>query len=360
MDAIVGNKMGAPNTFMNPMNRNFLDVLEQPVIIQLTPNLFAIVFSLIKLVAARYIIRQGFKQGAIPEHGHIFESTSGTMGLGLAYACSEHRLSLTLVSDPVLDDTLRYRLETLGVRIVIVDTPLENGGMQGARLKKLEELIAETPGAYWTRQYDNPVAVDAYSRVGPTISKAIKKLDILVGSIATGSSATGLTRALRRNEHPCRLIAVDTHCSVLFGQPDGKRILRGLGNSIIPRNLDYSLVDECHWVSAGEAFQMTNHLFRSYLLDVGPTSGATYMVAKWKAAKQPDKNVAFLCADTGERYRQTIYNPQWLRSNHFLDNQLPSQPRLVEHPKDAGKSWTCMEWAGRSIESIRSTPGFSS
>jgi cysteine synthase A len=256
------------------------------------------------------------------------------------------------VGDPIIDEGLRLKLEALDAQVVIVDTPLENGGIQGARLKKLEELISRTHGAFWTRQYHNPAAADAYSIVAPTISNAVAKIDILVASVATGGSATGLTRALRRAGHPVRLIAIDTHRSILFGEPDGKRLLRGLGNSIIPGILDYSLVDECHWISAAEAFHMTNHLFRTHLLDIGPTSGATYMVAKWQAEQYPDKNVVFVCADSGERYRCTVYNPQWLASHNVLTQRIPQHPQLMALPGETTDTWSYMHWAGSSLKDV--------
>lgn len=329
-----------------------LDEAELPAIVRVSDNLFAAVFVLLKLTLARHLIRQAKERGLLVAGGHIIESTSGTMGLGLAYACREFACRLTVVGDPVIDEGLRLKLEALGAHVNIVETPLPEGGMQGARLQKLHELLAQTPGAFWTQQYDNPDAPHAYYRAAQRIAGSVGPVDFLVAPVASGSSSAGLTRGLQAAGHAARLIAVDTHHSVLFGHTDGKRLLRGLGNSIHPKNMDYSLTEQCHWVSAAEAFKATRELFSAHLLDAGPTSGATYMVARWIARRYPRKKVVFVCADTGERYRLTVYNPRWLASNNVLIDRTPRRPRLVTRPADAGEGWSYMEWAGRPLSDV--------
>ena len=331
-----------------------LNEMEMPSILRVDHNLYAATFVLMKLIVARCILRRAEQEGLLRRGGHVFESTSGTMGLGLAYACRESGYRLTLISDPVIDEGLRLKLEALGAKVVIVDTPLANGGFQGARLKMLKKLRSQVPQSYWTRQYDNVHAVLAYYSAAKRIADSVGCVNFLVASVATGGSATGLIRGLREVGQNVRLIAVDTHSSVLFGQPDGTRLLRGLGNSIVPKNLDYSLVKQCHWVSAAEAFQMTAKLFRDHLLDVGPTSGATYLVARWIAEQNPNQNVVFVCADTGERYRETVYNPGWLASNGLL-GPIPHRPRLVKYPDNAGTSWAYMQWNSRQLSDLTTT-----
>jgi cysteine synthase A len=334
------------------MKTRILDSLEQPTVVQLSANLFAAVFVLMKMVAARHVIRTAVDQRLLLPGGHVVESTSGAIGLGLAYACREHGHPLTIVGDSAIDEGLLLQLNSLGARVIVVDKPLSDGGIQGARLQRLEEMMSRVRDAFWPRQYDNPAAVDAYKTVAPTITDAIPSIDVLVAPVGTGGSATGLTRAFRDAGHPARLVAVDTHHSVLFGQADRKRLLRGLGNSIFPSNLDYSIVDECHWISAADAFYMTHSLYRTHLLDAGPTSGASYMVARWQAERHPGKNVVFLCPDSGERYRRTVHNPQWLATNNVWLRRPPQQPRCATHPSAATSRWSYMLWAGRSLDDL--------
>lgn len=331
---------------------SILDVKEQPVIVRLKTRLFAALFEIIKLLPARASLRWAGERGDLGPGGHVFESTSGTMGLALAYACKETGHPLTVVGDSAIDRDLRLRLEALGAHVVVVRRPLQVGGVQAARIGMVHRLMARAPGAFWTRQYDNPDFPCAYYTAVKTIVVAVPSVDFIVATVGTGGSAMGLTRALRAAGHTARLIAVDTHRSVLFGQVDGERKLRGLGSSIIPANLDHTLVDECHWVSAAEAFAATRELFATYLLDIGPTSGAAYLVARWLAANNPQANVVFVGADSGERYRRTVYNPSWLVAQGLALERLPLKPVLVRHPTEAEDTWSYMEWARRSLAEV--------
>jgi cysteine synthase A len=75
----------------------------------------------------------------------------------------------------------------------------------------------------------------------------------------------GTSRALRARFPALHTIGVDTHGSVLFGLPDeGKRLLRGLGNSLMPKNVDHTAFDEIHWVRGEEGFRATRELHRRH------------------------------------------------------------------------------------------------
>lgn len=334
-----------------PVTR-ILDLKEQPVVIRLESHLFAALFEIIKLLPARASLRWAQERGDLGPRGHVFESTSGTMGLALAYACRETGNPLTLIGDSAIDQDLRLRVKGLGAHVVVVIRPLPTGGIQAARLERLHELMAGTPGAFWTRQYDNPDIPRAYESAANTIAATVFPVDFLVATVGTGGSAIGLARALQASGHPARLIAVDTHRSVLFGQANGERQLRGLGNSIMPANLDHTLVDECHWVSAAEAFAATLQLFSTYLLDIGPTTGAAYWVARWLTTQNPEANVVFVGADSGERYRRTVYDPSWLAAQGLALEQLPPEPVLIRHPAEAGDAWCYMKWARRTLAQV--------
>ena len=91
-------------------------------------------------------------------------------------------------------------------------------------------------------------------------------------------------------------IGVDTHGSVLFGLPDeGKRLLRGLGNSVMPPNLDHRAFDEVHWVTGPEGFLGTRELHRGHAVFAGP-SNIAYSATKADQAHQ----VRLLAAELGE------------------------------------------------------------
>lgn len=162
----------------------------------------------------------------------------------------------------------------------------------------------------------------------------------------------GTGRYLRLLFPGLKLIGVDTHGSVLFGQLDAPRRLRGLGNSLIPDNLDHTAFDEIHWVTAAEAFAATRALHRKHALFMGGTSGAAYLVARWWAARHPAATVVTVLPDEGYRYQDTIYCDDWLRQQGLRLVRLPEEPVLIDHPLDAPAVWTRLAWDRRSLETF--------
>ena len=57
--------------------------------------------------------------------------------------------------------------------------------------------------------------------------------------VGTGGHWAGVSRVLRGFYPDLRLVGVDTIGSTIFGQPARSRLMRGLGQSIHPRNVAY-------------------------------------------------------------------------------------------------------------------------
>jgi cysteine synthase A len=261
------------------------------------------------------------------------------------------------VSDPAIEPPLQRRLEDLGTRLEICREPAAVGGFQGARLARMAQLQAEYPDHFWPSQYNNPHNPEAYAPVAELLAETVGEVHCLVGTVGSGGSMSGTTKFLRTLFPNMKAVAVDTHGSVLFGQPDGKtRLLRGLGNSVMPGNLDHKVFDEVHWVSAAEGFGATRALHRKHALYMGATSGTAYLVAEWWARKNPDANVAVLMPDEGYRYEHTVYSDEWLRSKGAYLETLPSKPRVVDDPLAAGPDWSYMAWNQRTYEQVMGAP----
>ncbi|WP_218017680.1 EamA family transporter [Nocardia arizonensis] len=114
----------------------FAEIVEatvRPQVVRLTANLYGAVFTLMKLVPARYILRQAVQRGDIGPDTLIVETTSGTFGLALAMQAALLDRRLVLVSDPVMDENLARRLTDLGAEVEIVRHLAAAGGYQGSR-----------------------------------------------------------------------------------------------------------------------------------------------------------------------------------------------------------------------------------
>lgn len=333
--------------------RSVVDAFELPKLVQLGDNLYGAAFFLMKLLPARFIMDRAAAEGRIKPGSVIIETSSGTFGLGLALLCRERDYRLILVSDPAIDERLMRRLTELGARVEICREPAAVGGFQGARLAKLRALQEEFPDHFWPAQYHNPGNPAAYSAFTELVLESIGDVGCVVGTVGSGGSMCGTTRFLRGVLPDVRAIGVDTPGSVLFGQPDaGTRMLRGLGNSVMPTNLSHELFDEVHWVSAAEGFLATRVLHREHGLYMGPTSGTAFLVARWWAQQHPHRKVVAIFPDEAYRYEDTIYNDDWLRANRVTLDELPAGPRMVNDPRAAGPGWSAFAWARRSYAEV--------
>jgi cysteine synthase A len=292
------------------INANAVDAMALPRIVWLRSNLIGLAFPLMKLLPARFIIRKAVEEGALRPGGLIAETTSGTFGLALAMVARLQGYRVTLVSDPAIDAPLYRRLEDLGATVHIVREPGLSGGFQKARLDVLRKILADNPGSFCPEQYKNPHNPGSYAPCAEHLVHAAGGIDCLVGTVGSGGSVCGLSSYLRLLLPELTVVGVDTHRSVIFGQSDGGggRMLRGLGNSLMPPNVDHAAFDWVHWVGAPAAFRATRQLHRDHALYMGPTSGAAYLVADWWARQHPDSLTAVLLPDEGHRYQDTVYD----------------------------------------------------
>jgi cysteine synthase len=340
------------------LNETSLAILDsfKPRLVPIANNLTAAVFSLMKITPAYFCIRCAIEDGLIEQQTLVIETSSGNLALGLAIVCNWCRRRLTIVTDYACDSHLRRRLEDLGARVEIVPGPAPSGGYQRARLDRLDEIRAEEPNHWWLNQYDNPGNPEAYGSFAGQLVEGLGEIDCLVGSVGSGGSVCGTAGYLRQLFPSMITLGVDTFGSVLFGQPDQPRKLRGLGNSLLPKNLDHSTFDEVHWVTAAEAFTATRVLHRRTSLFCGGTSGAAWLVASKWAANNPDARVVCIFPDDGYRYLHTIYDDRWLCDSGLWLSELGELPQEVNHPLEAGPNWSWMKWGRRTYEQVMGEP----
>jgi cysteine synthase len=336
------------------ISASMVDATALPRLIWLRPNLIGMAFPLMKLLPARYIIRKALEEGALKPGGLIAETTSGTFGLALAMVARLHGHPLTLVSDPAIDAPLKRRLEDLGATVHIVEKAGASGGYQTARLAVLEQVLADNPGSFCPRQYTNPYNPGSYAPCAEQLSHAAGGIDCLVGSVGSGGSVCGTSSYLRLLFPDLNVIGVDTHRSVIFGQSDAGsgRLLRGLGNSLMPANVDHTAFDLVHWVGASEAFLATRELHCRHAIFAGPTSGAAYLVADWWARENPDSLTAVIFPDEGYRYQDTVYDDAWLEAQGARMEVLPREPVEWDRPHDGDDPWSFYRWGRRKYAEV--------
>jgi cysteine synthase len=307
---------------------------------------------------ALQILEEAEAAGLLRPGGVVVESSSGTMAEGLARAGALKGYRVIIVTDPRIDTLTSTKLRALGAEIEIVDTYDAVGGWQSSRLRRLQEILAAIPGAFWSCQYDNPGNAAAYRRLGADLAAALGSgLAVLVASVGSGGSLCGVARSLKEKLPGVRIVAVDAVGSVLFHQPDRKRLQSGHGNSIVPGNLDHRLIDEVHWLSDGEAFYGCRELARRAGVFAGGSSGASYVVASYLAGRLPaGKDVVVLLPDRGDRYCHTVFSDEYLATNGIAEERPAAAPRPIRYGQDVALSWSSAELPAAGTVPY-STPG---
>lgn len=307
-------------------------------------NLFAM-----KDRVARNIILSARRTGELADGAPIVESSSGTMALAVALVGTSLGHPVHIVTDPRIDAITLTKLKAMDCEVHIVPA-MDGRGWQGARLTALKRLLAERPGAFWPRQYENPDNPAAYRTLAEELLADLDRLDVLVGSVGSGGSLCGSARALREVRPELRVVGVDCCGSVLFGQLDRPgRLQSGLGNSLHPGNLDHDVIDEVHWLNDHEAFHATRELARIEKIFAGNTSGSVYRVLASVAARAaPGSTVVGILPDRGDRYVETVYSDEFWRAQRFGELPLAARPRQVLPSGVEVRQWSYALYGARA------------
>lgn len=292
--------------------------------------------------SALHMVAAARRRGELAPGAPVVESTSGTLGLGLALAGITFGHPVTLVTDPGLEPLMRHQLAAYGARVEVVRAPHPSGGWQQARRDRVAELLAAQPGAWCPDQYHNADNPAAYDALALELAVQLGRVDVLVTAVGTGGHSAGVARALRAFSPGMRLVGVDSVRSTVFGQPAGERLMRGLGSSIHPRNVDHAAFEECHWVAAHEAVWAARRLVRHHYAGGGWSVGAVALVAGWLARTQgPSARIAAVFPDGVQRYWNTVFSDEHCRTHDLLDRPPAADPDEIAHPAERTvERWT--------------------
>ncbi|MFP8961967.1 PLP-dependent cysteine synthase family protein [Streptomyces nanhaiensis] len=284
---------------------------------------------------ALHMVERARARGDLRPGATIIESTSGTLGLGLALAGMVHGHPVVLVTDPGLEPSMARLLTAHGARIEVVPEPHPTGGWQQARRDRVARLLARHPGSWCPDQYNNPDNVAAYTPLALELASQLGHIDILVCSVGTGGHSAGISRTLRQLYPQLRMVGVDTVGSTIFGQPARSRIMRGLGSSIHPRNVAHDHFSEVHWVAPAEAVWTCRRLAASHYATGGWSVGAVALVAGWLARTRPaGTRIAAVFPDGPQRYLGTVYDDAYCTAHGLLGAAPAEEPDEIGHPRE--------------------------
>lgn len=277
----------------------------------------------IKDRAAYWILKRAAERDEICEETTVIESSSGNFAAALAAFTHLVGLRFIPVIDPNISGAYESFLRRICPTVVKVEERDDTGGFLKTRLRKVEELCATIPNAYWTNQYGNLDAMEAhYELTAGDICADFDSLDYAFIGVSTAGTISGVSRRLKEHYPNIRIIAVDAEGSAIFGAAPHKRHIPGIGSSIVPQLLSYAKIDDVVWVSEWETVQACQELLMSHGLFVGGSSGTAFAAVKRYAAKMSAHNhptVLFLCADRGTPYLDTVFDPTWAASLEYSE-----------------------------------------
>ena len=252
------------------------------------------------------------RDGKISPPAVLIEPTSGNTGIALALVAAARGYECVLTMPESMSIERRKILLAMGAKLVL--TPAADG-MPGA-IRKAEELLAETPGAFMPQQFDNPANPEVHRR---TTAEEIWRdtdgqVDVIVAGVGTGGTITGLAEALKQHKADIQAVAVEPAESpvlsqTLAGEPlaPGPHKIQGIGAGFIPSVLDLGVVDEVIQVGQDDAIDMARRAAKEEGLFVGISSGAALVAAGIVAARPENagKTIVAIMPSFGERYLST-------------------------------------------------------
>lgn len=267
----------------------------------------------------------------------IVESTSGNLGVALAFFCRAYHYQFLAVVDPKTTAENLQRLQALGAQVEMVDQPDSTGSYLLSRLSRVEEICQSHPEYVRINQYTNAAnPLIHYMATAPEIYHQMhEQVEVVFIPVSTGGTLAGVGRYFREKSPATKIIGVDAYGSVVFGTPSAPRKLTGIGSSRPSSFLTPDLYDTYMLARDAEAFAFCRALEKATSHKTGGSSGAVIAACARYLQEHPEaKHVVCICADRGENYASSIYNDQWLEQQGFslTDASLgPVQAVLPAH-----------------------------
>lgn len=279
--------------------------------------------------------------GILKPGGTIIEGTSGNTGMGLALAAivKGYKCIFTM-ADKQSKEKIDI-LKAVGADVIVCPTNVASDDPRSyySVAKKLNQDI---PNSFYPNQYDNLSNWKAhYETTGPEIWKDSEgKITHYAAGVGTGGSMSGTAKFLKEQNPDVITVGIDTYGSVFkkykeTGVFDENEIYpyltEGIGEDILPKNVDFSLIDHFIKVTDKDAAIMTRRLSREEGLFVGWSCGSAVHGALEYAKenlKEGDRMVIIL-PDHGTRYLGKVYNDDWMRNHGFLENKISVTARDI-------------------------------
>jgi cysteine synthase len=248
------------------------------------------------------LIEDAERRGVIRPGATLIEATGGNTGIGLASAAAVKGYRLILVMPEAMSEERAAMLRYLGAEVRLTPGILMSDAVRHAR--ELSESIA---GSHLIDQFNNPanVAVHRRTTAEELWADTGGNIDVLVASVGTGGTITGIAEVLKSRRPAVHVVAVEpTGAAVLSGGQAGQHQMPGIGVGFVPPLLNLAVVDEVFAVTDEEAFSAARLIARREGISAGVSSGAAVHAAL-SILRRPGfdaRTAVVILPDTGDRY----------------------------------------------------------
>jgi len=279
--------------------------------------------------------------GRLKPGGTIIEGTSGNTGMGLALvAIIKGYKLICVISDKQSKEKMDI-LRAVGAKVVVCPTNVEPTDPR-SYYSVSKRLAEETPNSWYVNQYDNlSNSLAHYEQTGPEIWKQTDgKITHFVVGVGTGGTISGVGKYLKEKNPNIKIWGIDTYGSVfkkyhetgIFDENEiYSYITEGIGEDILPKNVDFSLIDGFTKVTDKDAAVYTRKLALEEAIFVGNSAGACIKgLLQLKEHFKPDDVVVVLFHDSGSRYVGKMFNDDWMRERGFLDENVTKAEDVIK------------------------------
>lgn len=287
------------------------------------------------------MIEDAEADGRLKPGGTIIEGTSGNTGMGLALGAIVKGYKLICVISDKQSKEKMDILRAVGARVVVCPTDVEPTDPR-SYYSVSKRLAEETPNSWYVNQYDNPSnSLAHYEQTGPEIWEQTEgKITHFVVGVGTGGTISGVAKFLKEKNPNIKIWGVDTYGSVfkkyhetgIFDENEiYSYITEGIGEDILPKNVDFSLIDGFTKVTDKDAAVYTRKIALEEGIFVGNSAGSAIKgLLQLKEHFKPEDVVVVLFHDSGSRYVGKMFNDDWMRERGFLDEDIAKAEDVIK------------------------------
>ena len=278
---------------------------------------------------AYYMITRAEEQGLIKKGDTIIEATSGNTGLALAMVCRIKGYKCVLTITDKSSQQKIDLLKSMGAEVVLCPAKVKPEDPRSYYSQAIR-LNKEIPNSYYINQNFNLDNGDAhYNSTGPEIwNQTDGKITHLIVCVGTGGTISGTARFLKEKNPAIQIVGVDADGSVLkhyfhtreFDESQIKSYrVEGLGKTIIPKNVDFNIIDRFVKVNDKDSAFAARNLAEKEAIFVGYSSGSAMQAYYQIKHELKEKDtVVILFPDHGSRYLGKVFNEEWMMEQGFV------------------------------------------